>query len=103
MSVSEHDEHMGGCRIAAADGTRGRWGCGSSSWRAESTRLFIAHGPTLSGRHTTATTPKYSVTDTMGEYLWVHKVSWKDWIRDGNVSGSGRVDEKSDPKKNMFG
>jgi hypothetical protein len=23
--------------------------------------------------------------------------------RDGNGSGSGRVDEKSDPKKNMFG
>jgi hypothetical protein len=24
-------------------------------------------------------------------------------LRDGNGSGSGRVDEKSDPKKNMFG
>jgi hypothetical protein len=23
--------------------------------------------------------------------------------RDGNGSGSGRVDKKSDPKKNMFG
>jgi hypothetical protein len=80
MSVSEHDEHLVGCRIAAADGTRGRCGCGSSSWRAESTRLFIVHGPTLSDRYTSLTTPEYSITNTVGGYMWVHKVSWKDWI-----------------------